>query len=232
MTDFTLTDADSGQILAGAPVSGAITGLKLTASPDYRSWNTDKNSPDYWLSLGGDAETSTWARIQINLLDNFCGACGIQLTLQRQIIRLEYPARLYRCIIAGLGQYPDDLHGLSHRREHNRPEYRASWWRLSRRDDAHDLGPRPILNTDRAPGLGGAFSTNYLQLRADGELRDSVCINPNNTPLGAYAGQPFVSGSYRYEGTMRVLCCPAGFTFSATLSDIPVLTAYTKGSAG
>jgi hypothetical protein len=75
MTDFILTPADNNAVLAGAPVNGTITKLEMIQSPDYTGWSYgpygqyNKNTPDFWITLGGDAEIGVWARINVNLLD-------------------------------------------------------------------------------------------------------------------------------------------------------------------
>ena len=74
-------------------------------------------------------------------------------------------------------------------------------------------GPKPFPNVDCVNGI---FLTRYLQLRPDGAPRDMICVDPNTTPLTPN----FVSGAYRYENQLRFLCCPAGFAFSVTVSDI------------
>ena len=63
------------------------------------------------------------------------------------------------------------------------------------------------------------WQSAYLQLRATGDVRDLVCINPAQAP--AFPGQ-IANTSIAYHGDFVVKCVPRQTSWRLVLSDVPL----------
>jgi hypothetical protein len=74
------------------------------------------------------------------------------------------------------------------------------------------------------------WTTAYLCLKGDGDIRPLVCFSPQ-TSGGGLGGQVLVNGNLPFAGNLIVVSCPKNSSWTATLSDMPAAKASEKKRA-